>query len=218
MFERFTDRARKVLTWANEEAVRLNQDHVGTEHLLLGLIAQSPGVAMTVLKDLGIDPRTVRGEVEKLMIRGSTATIVGKLPQTPSAQRVIELAIHEARGFNHSYVGTEHVLLGLVGEQNGVAARVLTALGLQIDRVRATVTEVLGVGRPPASPTEPLDPLESYKDDPTVKHLLRFLETYKAEMQSAAGVGDHNRVAKLQKLLSDLDATIDQFHHRLRED
>ena len=146
MFERFTDRARKVMALANQEAQRFNHEYIGTEHILLGLVKEGSGVGANVLKNLGVDLRKVRLEVEKLVKSGPEMVTMGKLPQTPRAKRVIEYAIEEARQLNHNYVGTEHLLLGLLREQDGVAAQVLMNLGLKLDDVREEVLNLLGAG------------------------------------------------------------------------
>ena len=144
MFERFTDRARKVMALANQEAQRFNHEYIGTEHILLGLVKEGSGVGANVLKNLEVDLRKVRLEVEKLVKSGPTMVTMGKLPQTPRAKKVIEYAIEEARNLNHNYVGTEHLLLGLLREQDGVAAQVLMNLGLKLDEVREEVLNLLG--------------------------------------------------------------------------
>ncbi|GMU81669.1 MAG: ATP-dependent Clp protease ATP-binding subunit [Phycisphaerales bacterium] len=149
MFERFTDRARKVMALANQEAQRFNHDYIGTEHILLGLVKEGSGVGANVLKNLGVDLRKVRLEVEKLVKSGPETVTMGKLPQTPRAKRVIEYAIEEARNLNHNYVGTEHLLLGLLREQDGVAAQVLIHLGLKLEDVREEVLNLLGAGVEP---------------------------------------------------------------------
>ncbi|MFN0136159.1 MAG: ATP-dependent Clp protease ATP-binding subunit [Phycisphaerae bacterium] len=149
MFERFTDRARKVMALANQEAQRFNHDYIGTEHILLGLVKEGSGVGANVLKNLGVDLRKVRLEVEKLVKSGPEMVTMGKLPQTPRAKRVIEYAIEEARNLNHNYVGTEHLLLGLLREQDGVAAQVLMNLGLKLEDVREEVLNLLGAGMEP---------------------------------------------------------------------
>jgi ATP-dependent Clp protease ATP-binding subunit ClpC len=146
MFERLTDRARKVMALANQEAQRFNHEYIGTEHILLGLVKEGSGVGANVLKNLGIDLRKVRLEVEKLVKSGPEMVTMGKLPQTPRAKKVIEYAIEEARNLNHNYVGTEHLLLGLLREQDGVAAQVLLNLGLKLEEVREEVLNLLGAG------------------------------------------------------------------------
>src|SRR6476659_6621651 len=144
MFERFTDRARKVMALANQEAQRFNHEYIGTEHILLGLVKEGSGVGANVLKNLDVDLRKVRLEVEKLVKSGPDMVTMGKLPQTPRAKKVIEYAIEEARSLNHNYVGTEHLLLGLLREQDGVAAQVLMNLGLKLEDVREEVLNRLG--------------------------------------------------------------------------
>jgi ATP-dependent Clp protease ATP-binding subunit ClpC len=144
MFERFTDRARKVMALANQEAQRFNHEYIGTEHILLGLVKEGSGVGANVLKNLDVDLRKVRLEVEKLVKAGPEMVTMGKLPQTPRAKKVIEYAIEEARNLNHNYVGTEHLLLGLLREHDGVAARVLRNLGLKLEEVREEVLNLLG--------------------------------------------------------------------------
>jgi ATP-dependent Clp protease ATP-binding subunit ClpC len=150
MYERFTDRARKVMQLANQEAQRFNHEYIGTEHILLGLVKEGSGVAANVLKNLDIDLRKIRLEVEKIVQTGPGSEMVtmGKLPQTPRAKKVIEYSIEEARNLNHNYVGTEHLLLGLLREQEGVAAQVLMNLGLKLEDVREEVLNLLGHNMP----------------------------------------------------------------------
>src|SRR5438067_5230362 len=141
MYERFTDRARKVMQLANQEAQRFNHEYVGTEHILLGLVKEGSGVAANVLKNLDVGLKKIRLEVERIVQRGPAESyaLMGRLPYTPRSKKVIEYAIEEARELKHNYVGTEHLLLGLVREQEGVASQVLTNLGLTADRIRAEV-------------------------------------------------------------------------------
>ncbi|MFP6754072.1 MAG: ATP-dependent Clp protease ATP-binding subunit, partial [Pirellulaceae bacterium] len=146
MYERFTDRARKVMQLANQEAQRFNHEYIGTEHILLGLVKEGSGVAANVLKNLDVDLRKIRLEVEKLVQSGPEMVTMGKLPQTPRTKKVIEYSMEEARNLNHNYVGTEHVLLGLLREQDGVAAQVLMNLGLKLEEVREEVLNLLGHG------------------------------------------------------------------------
>ncbi|MDB4756546.1 ATP-dependent Clp protease ATP-binding subunit [Mariniblastus sp.] len=144
MYERFTDRARKVMQLANQEAQRFNHEYIGTEHILLGLVKEGSGVAANVLKNLDVDLRKIRLEVEKLVQSGPDMVTMGKLPQTPRAKKVIEYSMEEARNLNHNYVGTEHILLGLLREQEGVAAQVLMNLSLKLEDVREEVLNLLG--------------------------------------------------------------------------
>jgi ATP-dependent Clp protease ATP-binding subunit ClpC len=141
-FDRFTKRARRVLTLAQEEAQRLNHNYIGTEHLLLGLVREENGVAVRVLRDLGVDPKQIRERVERTVGRGQRAAF-GKLSLTPRTKRVIELAVDEARRLGHHYIGTEHLLLGLVRAGEGVAVDVLRGLGVGLDKVRSQTARVM---------------------------------------------------------------------------
>jgi len=146
MFERFTDRARKVMALANQEAQRFNHEYIGTEHILLGLVKEGSGVGATVLKNLDVDIKKLRLEIEKHVKSGPDMVTMGKLPQTPRAKKVIEYAIEEARSLNHNYVGTEHILLGILRESEGIAAQVLLDIGLKLEEVRQEVLNLLGAG------------------------------------------------------------------------
>jgi ATP-dependent Clp protease ATP-binding subunit ClpA len=174
MFERFTDRAQRVVVLAQEEARMLNHDHLGTEHLLLGLLHEGEGVAAKVLESLEISPEAVRRETEAMIGRGQQAA-PGSIPFTPRAKKALELALREANHLGHDYIGTEHILLGLVREGEGVAARVLAGLGADLNRVRQQVIQLLhgwvgedvaGTGRPAGRPgrVRPVDDLQSRID------------------------------------------------------
>jgi len=141
-FDKFTERARKVLQLAQEEAQRFNHNYIGTEHLLLGLVREGEGVAAKVLANLGVDLNKVRSAVEFIIGRGER-TVTGDIGLTPRAKKVIELSVEEARRLNHNYIGTEHLLLGLVREGEGIAAGVLESLGVSLDKVRQQVNYVL---------------------------------------------------------------------------
>lgn len=138
MYERFTDRSRKVMQLANQEAARLNHEYIGTDHILLGLVKEGGGIAASLLANLDVDLRKIRLEVEKRVQPGQgNDVIMGRLPHTPRAKKVIEYAIEEARLLNTNYVGTEHLLFGLVRENEGVAAQVLNDLGVTMDKLKA---------------------------------------------------------------------------------
>src|SRR6202451_1388541 len=139
----FTPRAQQVLALARKEAERFNHNYVGTEHLLLGLIKLGQGVAVNVLQRMGLDLETVRMEVEKQVGTGPETKMVGNIPYTPRVKKVLALAGKEAKSLNHSYVGTEHILLGLLREGDGVAARVLKTLEVDIERTRNEVLKEL---------------------------------------------------------------------------
>ena len=142
MFERFTDRARRVVILAQEEARLLNHNYIGTEHILLGLIQENEGVAAKALESLDISLESVRGQVEEIIGQG-TKPPDGHIPFTPRAKRVLELSLREALQLGHNYIGTEHVLLGLIREGEGVAAQVLVKLGADLARVREQVVHLL---------------------------------------------------------------------------
>jgi ATP-dependent Clp protease ATP-binding subunit ClpC len=169
MYERFTDRARKVMQLANQEAQRFNHEYIGTEHILLGLVKEGSGVAANVLKNLDVDLRKIRLEVEKLVQSGPEMVTMGKLPQTPRTKKVIEYSMEEARNLNHNYVGTEHVLLGLLREQEGVAAQVLMNLGLKLDEVRDEVLNLLGHGLEAGESSERGGRESGHSDSPSGK-------------------------------------------------
>jgi ATP-dependent Clp protease ATP-binding subunit ClpA len=156
MFERFTDRARRVVVLAQEEARVLNHNYIGTEHLLLGLVHEGDGVAAKALEALDISLEAVRRQVEEIIGRGKEAPS-GHIPFTPRAKKVLELSLRESQQLGHDYIGTEHILLGLLREGDGVAAQVLVSLGADLDQVRQRVIQVLhgysGEGRQRGSAT-----------------------------------------------------------------
>jgi len=144
MFERFTERARKVIILAREEAIRLGHNFVGTEHLLLGLVREGDGLAMAILKKLSVNISTLKGEVEKVVSVGTQVSPAGEVPFTPQAKKVLEYAISEARSMGHNYIGTEHLLLGLVREGEGIASLVLRDVGVTVAAAKAQAQELLG--------------------------------------------------------------------------
>ncbi|MCA8960711.1 MAG: ATP-dependent Clp protease ATP-binding subunit [Planctomycetes bacterium] len=148
MFDRFTDRARKVMALARKEAQRFHHDFIGTEHILLGLVQEGSGVAANVLKNLGIDGNKIRAEIEKHVQSGPSMVTMGQLPFTPRAKKVLELSQEEANELGHNYIGTEHLLLGLIRENDGVAAQVLMDLSVKLDDVKTEVMDLLGADMP----------------------------------------------------------------------
>ena len=144
MYERFTDRARKVMQYAKQEAQKFNHEYIGTEHILLGLVREGSGVAANVLQNMDIELKKLRLEVEKMVASGPELVAIGQLPFTPRAKKVIEFAFEEAKNLNHNYIGTEHLLLGLLREEEGIAARVLQNSGVKLDEVREEVLSLLG--------------------------------------------------------------------------
>jgi hypothetical protein len=155
MYNRFTDKARKAMWLANQEAQRFGHDYIGTEHLLLGLL-ENAGLAVALLENLGIDRGTVRQEVEKIVVPGPFDYYRGRRPQTPRAKSVIEYAIAEARNFNHNYIGSEHLLIGLLREQEGVAGQVLTNLGLRLSDLHEEMLYLLSTPRAPRKSPAPV--------------------------------------------------------------
>jgi len=143
MFGRFTERAQQVLVLAQDEARRLNHNFIGTEHLLLGLVKEGAGIAARVLQNAGIDLNRLRQEVEKIIPKGEK-TLSQSISYTPRAKRVIELSIEESQNLGHNYIGTEHLLLGLLREGEGIAAQVLTNIGIDLKRARKEVIQLLG--------------------------------------------------------------------------
>ena len=168
MYERFTDRARQLMQFANQEAQRLNHEFIATEHLLLGLIKVANGTAVSVLHGMGVQLPTVRRETERLVDEGPPMVTMGKLPQTPRSKKVIEYAMEEARNLNHNYVGTEHLLLGMLREQEGIAAQILMNFGVRLEETREAVIAELDPRseEPPREAAPEAEPVQSPVDDP----------------------------------------------------
>ncbi len=202
MYERFTDRARKVMQLANQEAQRFNHEYVGTEHVLLGLIKEGSGVAANVLKNLDVDLRKIRNEVEKIVQAGPDMVTMGKLPQTPRAKKVIEYAIEEARNLNHNYVGTEHLLLGLLREQEGVAAQVLMNLNLKLDEVREEVLNLLGHGMDAGGEGERAAAKGSKSKTPALDSFGRDLTDLARQGKLDPVIGRQNEIERVVQVLS----------------
>ena len=196
-FDRFTKRARRVLSLAQEEAQRLNHNYIGTEHLLLGLVREENGVAVRVLRELGVDPRQIRERVERTVGRGQRASY-GKLSLTPRTKRVIELAVDEARRLGHHYIGTEHLLLGLVREGEGVAVDVLKGLGISLDKVRSQTARVMM-----ESASQPANARgESNKQTPLVDQLGTDLTTHATEGKLDPVIGRQLEIERVIQILS----------------
>jgi ATP-dependent Clp protease ATP-binding subunit ClpA len=203
MYEPFTDRAWKVMRLANQEAQRYN---IGTEHILLGLVKEGEGVAAHVLKALGIDLRQVRREVDKVVAPGPDEIIsTGKRSQTPRARKVIEFAIEESRNLNHNYLGTEHLLLGLLGVEDGVAAQVLMNIGLRLEDVREEIMNLLGVSHPSARAGSPFMGLRSlpaaeFPADlrPALMELATPIEALTQEKEEAIAEQDFETAVRLR--------------------
>ncbi len=157
MFDRFDDRSRKAMGLAHLEALRLNHDYIGTEHVLLGIVEEGGGVAAGVLKDLGLDLGKVRSEVERRVTPGTRVVAPERLPFTPRVKKVLELSLEESSHLGHTHIGTEHLLLGLIREEGGVAAQALRGLGVRVEDVRAKVAARAAVGRPEPGAALPPD-------------------------------------------------------------
>lgn len=171
MHDKFTERVRKVIYLAREEASRLQHDAIGTEHLLLGLLREGEGIAATVLKNLGLDLDAIRHAVENLVAHTGGTLTIGEIPFTSNAKRVLELAVDEARQMGHNYVGTEHLLLGLIREGEGVASKVLTEMGVDRKKVREETTKLLGGHPQQGTPAEG----EEKADTPSLNQFGRDL-------------------------------------------
>ena len=195
-FEKFSERARRALTFAQEEAQRFNHNYIGTEHILLGLVRESEGVAAKVLTNLGIDLSKVRAAVEFIIGRGGKSTST-ELGLTPRAKRVIELAVDEARRLNHNYVGTEHLLLGLLREGEGVAGGVLESLGVNLERARAETTRILNQSAVQAHPGA-----KSSTRTPTLDQLGLDLTAMSRAGKLDPVIGRHKEIQRVIQILS----------------
>src|SRR3989454_2043371 len=205
----FTDRVRKVLQMAREEAARLHHEYVGTEHILLGLIREGEGVAAAVLTNLNVDLEDIQQKIEETVKKGKAAAAAGPdLPYTSRAKKVLELAMSEARELNHSYVGTEHLLLGLLREEKGIAAQVLTDAGVNLEQARAETLRLLGSEMPsgPApsgSGAQPASPKSEKKSKtPALDHFCRDLTQLAAEGQLDPTIGRQKEIERVMEILS----------------
>ncbi|MHC4938961.1 MAG: ATP-dependent Clp protease ATP-binding subunit [Planctomycetota bacterium] len=204
MFDRFTDRARKVMGLARQEAQRFNHDYIGTEHILLGLIQEGSGVAADVLKNLDVDLKKIRQEVEKLVSHGTTMVTMGQLPFTPRAKKVLELAYEEASNLGHNYIGTEHLLLGLIREQEGIAAQVLQNIKVRLEDVREEVLELLGaeVGQTDEEDAEPVATSNTKSKTPALDAFGRDLTELARENKLDPVIGRANEIERIMQILS----------------
>ncbi len=202
----FTDRVRKVLAMAREEAVRLQHDYVGTEHILLGLIREGDGVAAEVLRSLAADLDELLRLVEENIRPGKASASIGELPYTTRAKKVLEYAMAEARELNHSYVGTEHLLLGLLREEKGLAAKVLGELGIGLEEARAEMLKLLGtegaLAEPGSSPTPAVPRGESKSKTPALDHFCRDLTVLAHEGVLDPTIGRHSEIERVMEVLS----------------
>ena len=197
MHDKFTERVRKVIYLAREEAARLQHDYIGTEHLLLGVIREGEGIAATVLNNLGLDLDRIRQEVENMVSASGGTMTIGEIPFTPRAKRVLELAVEEARSLGHNYVGTEHLLLGLIREGEGVAAKVLLELGVDRKRVREETLKLLG-GAPSTSSAE----REERPETPALNQFGRDLTQLARESKLDPVIGREKEIERVIQVLS----------------
>src|SRR5574337_1209778 len=206
----FTDRVRKVLQMAREEAARLHHEYVGTEHILLGLIREGEGVAAAVLQNLNVDLEEIQQKIEETVKKGKAAAATGPdLPYTSRAKKVLELAMTEARELNHSYVGTEHLLLGLLREEKGIAAQVLTDAGVSLEQSRAETLRLLGSDMPQAAgagagnPAPAAQPkAEKKSKTPALDHFCRDLTQLAAEGQLDPTIGRGQEIERVMEILA----------------
>jgi len=197
MHDKFTERVRKVMYLAREEAARLQHDYIGTEHLLLGVIREGEGIAATVLNNLGLDLDAIRQAVESMVASTGGTLTIGEIPFTPRAKRVLELSVDEARQLGHNYVGTEHLLLGLIREGEGVAARVLLELGVDRKKVREETLKLLG-GTPSVSQPE----REGKVETPALNQFGRDLTALARENKLDPIIGRESEIERVIQVLS----------------
>ena len=205
MFDRFTDRARKVMGLARQAAQKFNHDYIGTEHILLGIVEEASGVGASALQGLDVSFEEVRAEIKKLVSHGTTMVTMGQLPFTPRAKKVLELSLEEASNLGHTYIGSEHLLLGLIREDEGVAAQALRALDVKLDDVREEILDLLG-----AEPNEPLrddDPIPGLEVRRASQHDHHghALQRFGRDLVALARNGDLppvvGRVAEMDRIL-----------------
>jgi ATP-dependent Clp protease ATP-binding subunit ClpC len=206
----FTDRVRKVLAMAREEAIRLQHDYVGTEHILLGLIREGEGVAAAVLMNLNVDLEQIHERIEESVRKGKATIALGELPYTSRAKKVLEYAMAEARELNHSYVGTEHLLLGLLREEKGIAAQVLNSLGVSLEEARAETLKLLGSDVNPSQPSTPGSSSqgtatpkgEKKSKTPALDHFCRDLTELARENKLDPTIGRAKEIERVMEVLS----------------
>lgn len=196
MFGRFTERAQKVLALAQEEAVRLGHNNIGTEHILLGLVREDEGIAAKALMALGLGLEKIQNEVESLIGRGQGEP--SNIAYTPRAKKVIELSMDEARKLGHTYVGTEHILLGLIREGEGVAARVLNNLGVSLNKARQQVMQLLGSSEAVSSHQG----TSANANTPTLDSLARDLTSAAREDNLDPVIGRSKEIERVIQVLS----------------
>lgn len=208
MFDRFTDRARKVMGLARQECHRLNHDYIGTEHILLGLLDEGSGVASCALKNIS-DIGKIRSAILSQITEGRTAVTMGQIPFTPRAKKVLELSFEEMGNLGHTYIGTEHLLLGLIREHEGVAARALAAAGVRVENVREEVLEILGVDAPEPVAFDPQEVEVIRKRVGGAAEEKRWLATYD-ELRKALEIKESAHKEAISRQLA-AEAVVDRF-------
>src|SRR5437588_7793284 len=201
-FDRFNDRAKRVLALAQDEAIRFNHNYIGTEHLLLGLVREGEGVAARVLDSLGVELSKVRTAVEFIIGRGDSTTSPSEITLSPRTKKVIELAIDEARKLGHSHVGTEHLLLGLVREGEGIASGVLESLGVSLEKVRHQVIATLGQQHPATQETAGAGAKSGSSKTPTLDQLGVNLTAMARAQQLDPVIGREKEIERVIQILS----------------
>jgi ATP-dependent Clp protease ATP-binding subunit ClpA len=217
MFERFTDRARRVVVLAQEEARMLNHNYIGTEHILLGLIHEGEGVAAKALQALGISLKTVRHEIESIIGQGEGPPS-GHIPFTPRAKKVLEFSLREALQLGHHYIGTEHILLGLIREGQGVAAQVLEKLGADLSRVRREVLQLLEgfAATGEVQPGLPMEPEDFAARVARAEEIEAVAREVAAEFGHESVEPGHHWVAALRLNLRQMEEAIEAYRAKLR--
>ncbi|MCD5397998.1 ATP-dependent Clp protease ATP-binding subunit [candidate division NPL-UPA2 bacterium] len=198
MFDRFTERVRKVMVLARQEARRLNHDYIGVEHFLLGLIKMGEGLAIDILQGLGVDLDSLRLEVERTIKSGPSTLTVGEIPFTPRSKKVLELAVDEARNLGHNYVGTEHLLLGLIREREGPAARILEGMGVSLEKARQKAMEFLEGSAPPPGGISP----SKKSKTPALDAFGRDLTELAREDKLDPVIGREDEIERITEILS----------------
>jgi ATP-dependent Clp protease ATP-binding subunit ClpC len=194
MFDKFTDRARKVIALARQEAERLNNDYIGTEHVLMGLIKEGSGVAANILENMNVDPEKVLKEIEKVVQPGTNMVTMGQLPFTPRTKKMLEYSLEEMRNLGHNYIGTEHLLLGLIRENDSEAAQVMLGMGIELEKVRKEVLKILGAEGDPVG-VGPGDTSPSAQEAPQGKSKTPALDAFGRDLT------EHARKKKLDPVI-----------------
>lgn len=197
MFERFSDRSRKVMAYANRAAQRLRHEYIGTEDVLMGMLEEGSGVGANLLQNLGVDLQKLRQEVANAADVGTATSTIGKLPQTAETKTVMEHAIMEARGLNHNYVGTEHLLLGLLCVRDGLAAKCLGRLNVTFERAKEELRNYLGTDTRGAAEDDPIpdELIQRFKTNPLVDHYRTLLNALRDAKEAQIKARRYGRLA-----------------------